>query len=75
MKLIFIKYYSQKNESYGTKNLLKYFSGYSDDAVIRPLCIMLPQMIGYVKCFDSNNTMSFNATDKKLLKKYTEKKS
>ena len=44
---------------------------YNDDDVIRPLCIKLPQMIGYVKCFDSNKTMSFKVTDKKLLKKYT----
>ena len=28
-------------------------------------------MIGYVKCFDSNKTMSFKVTDEKLLKKYT----
>ena len=29
-------------------------------------------MIGYVKCFDSNETMSFNVIDKKLLiKKYS----
>ena len=27
-------------------------------------------MIGYVKCFDGNKTMSFKVTDKKLLKKY-----
>ena len=30
-------------------------------------------MIGYVKCFDSNKTMSFMITDKKLLKNYTER--
>ena len=47
-----------KKESYGTKNSLKYFIGYNGD-VIRPLCIRLPQMIGYVKHFDSNKTMSF----------------
>ena len=41
-----------KKESYGTKNSLKYFIGYNDDDVIRPLCIKLPQMIGYVKHFD-----------------------
>ena len=29
-------------------------------------------MIGYVKCFDSNKTMSFKVSDKRLLKKYTE---
>ena len=26
-------------------------------------------MIGYVKCFDSNKTMSFKVADKKLLKR------
>ena len=31
-----------KKESYGTKNSLKYFIGYNDDNVIRPLCIELP---------------------------------
>ena len=28
-------------------------------------------MVGYVKCFDSNKTMSFKVIDNKLLKKYT----
>ena len=50
---------------------MKYFIEYNDD-VIRPLCIKLPQMIGYVKCFDSNKTMSFKTIDNKLLKKYTQ---
>ena len=27
---------------------------------------MLPQMIGYAKCIDSNKTMSFKVSDKKL---------
>ena len=27
-------------------------------------------MIGYVKCFDSNETISFKVSDNKLLKKY-----
>ena len=60
-----------KKESYGSKNSLKYFNGYNDDGdVIRPLCINLPQMIGYVKHFDSNKTVSFKVNDNKLLKKY-----
>ena len=59
-----------KKEPYGTKNLLKYFTGYNDGGVIRPLCILLPQMIGYVNHFDSNKTMSFKVSDNKLLKKY-----
>ena len=58
-----------KKESYGTKNSLKYFIGYNDDDVIRPLCIKLRQMIGYIKNFDSNKTMSFKVRDNKLLKK------
>ena len=59
-----------KKDSYGTKNSLKYFIGYNDDDVTRPSCIKLPQMIGYVKNFDSNKTMSFKVSDNKLLKKY-----
>ena len=59
-----------KKESYGTKNSLKYFIGNNDGDVIRPLCILLPQMIGYVKHFDSNKTMSFKISNNKLLKKY-----
>ena len=52
-----------KKESYGTKNPLKYFIGYNDDDVIRPLCIKLPQMIGYDKYFDVNMAMSFKIGD------------
>ena len=47
-------------------NSFKYYIGYNDDDVIRPLCIKLPQMI------DSNRTMSFKVSDNRLLKKYTE---
>ena len=37
-----------KIEPYGTNKSIKYFIGYNDDDVIRPLCMKLPQMIGYV---------------------------
>ena len=61
-----------KNESYGKKNSLGYFIGYNDDNdVTRPLFIKLPQMIGYVKYFDSTKTMPFKVSDNKLLKNYT----
>ena len=59
-----------EKESYGTKSSFKYFIGYNDDDVIRSLCIKLPQMVGYVKHFHSNKTMSFKVGDNKLLKKY-----
>ena len=55
-----------KKESYVTKTSLKYFIGYNDDDAIRPLCIKIPQMIGYLKHFDSNKTMSFKVGDNKL---------
>ena len=39
---------------------LKYFIGYRNGDIIRPLCIMLPQMSGYIKFFDnSGKNMSF----------------
>ena len=41
----FNKILVSKKESYGRKNSSKYFIGYNDDDVIRPLCIMLPQII------------------------------
>ena len=38
-----------KEESYGTKNSFKYFTGYNDNDVIRTLFIKLSQMTGYVR--------------------------
>ena len=56
-----------KEEPYGAKNSFKYFIGFDDNDVIRPLCIKLPEMTGYVRKFESNTTMSFNISNKKLL--------
>ena len=46
-----------KKEPYGNKNSFKYFIGYNDNDIIRPLCIKLPQMTGYARKFDENATM------------------
>ena len=59
-----------KKESYGTKNSFRYFIGYNDNDVIRPLYIRLPQMTGYAKKIDENATMSFSVNNKQLLKNY-----
>ena len=61
-----------KKESYSKKGSLKYFVGSIDDKddVVRPLCVKSPQMIGYIKNFDRNKTMSLKVDDKKLLKKF-----
>ena len=53
-----------KKEPYGTKNALKYFIGYNDNDVIRPLCLRFPQMTGYAKKFNENVTMSFRVINK-----------
>ena len=52
----------------------KYFIGYlhGDDAV-RPLCIILPQMNGYIKYFDNGGeNMSFKIEDESVYLKYGE---
>ena len=59
-----------RKESYGKKGSIKYFVGYNDEDVIRPLCVKFPQMVGYVKNFDGNKMMSFRVNNKKMLKKY-----
>ena len=40
-----------KKEPYGNKDSVKYFIGYNDNDIIRPLCIRLPQMTGYARKF------------------------
>ena len=57
-----------EKEPCGAKKSFKYFIGYDDNDVIRPLWIKLSQMTGYIKCFDSNKTMYFKISYKKLLK-------
>ena len=59
-----------KKEPWRTKNYFKYFIGYNDDDIIRPLCVRLPKMTGYAKKIDKNVTMSFRVNNKQLLKNY-----
>ena len=64
-----------KKEPYCIKKALKYFVGYNDNDVIRPLCSRLSQMTGYIKKFKENEfkeniTMSLRAKDKQLLNTY-----
>ena len=52
----------------------KYFIGYlHDDDVIKPLCIILPEMSGYIKYFDNGGkNTSFKIEDESVYLKYTE---
>ena len=53
-----------EEEPYGNKNLFKYFIGYNDNDIIKPLCIKLSQMTGYARKFNENVSMSFIVKDK-----------
>ena len=60
-----------KKETYGTYNSFKYFIGYNDSDVIRPLYLFLSQTTGYINKFDKNKiTMSLMIKDIQLLKNY-----
>ena len=49
----------------------KYFLGYLNNDVIKPLIVILPQMNGYIKYFDNGGkNMSFVTNDKKVYEKY-----
>ena len=52
-----------EEEPYGNKNSFKYFIGYNDNDIIRPLCIKLSQMTGYARKFDENVSVSFIVKD------------
>ena len=51
----------------------KYFCGYLNNDVIKPLCVILPEMNGYIKYFnDGGKNMSFVTDDEKVYEKYNE---
>ena len=43
---------------------LKYFIGYQEGGIVKPLCIILPQISGYIKYFENvGKNMSFLIKD------------
>ena len=49
----------------------KYFIGYQEGEIVKPLCIILPQMSGYIKYFENGaKNMSFMVKDGDVLDKY-----
>ena len=66
-----------KKEQYGKYNSFKYFIGYNDNDVFKPLYLGLLQMTGYINNFNENKnknknkiTMSFKVKDKQLTKNF-----
>ena len=51
----------------------KYLCGYLNNDVIQPLCVILPQMNGYIKYFDNGGkNMTFVTDNEKVYNKYNE---
>ena len=51
----------------------KYLCGYLNNDTIQPLCVVLPQMNGYIKYFDDGGkNMSFVTDDEQIYEKYNE---
>ena len=51
----------------------KYLRGYLNNDVIQPLCVILPQMNGYIKYFDDGGkNMSFVTDDEEIYENYNE---
>ena len=51
----------------------KYLCGYLNNDVIQPLCVILPQMNGYIKYFDNGGkNMTFVKDNEKVYDKYNE---
>ena len=51
----------------------KYLCEYLNNDVIQPLCVILPQMNGYIKYFDDGGeNMSFVTDDEEIYEKYNE---
>ena len=51
----------------------KYLCGYLNNDVIQPLCVILPQMHGYIKYFDNGGkNMTFVTDNEKVYDKYNE---
>ena len=49
----------------------KYFISYQEGDIVKPLCIILPQMSGYIKYFENGcKNMSFLIKDDEVWEKY-----
>ena len=65
------KILASKKETCGKYNSSKYFIGYNDNRVIRPLYLFISQTTGYINKFDIGKiTMSLIIKDIQLFKKY-----
>ena len=65
-----------KKEQHGKYNSFKYFIGYNDNDVIRPLYLFISQTTGYINKFDKNKIrMSLMIEDIQLYNNYNMEKN
>ena len=56
---------------FNNNNGSRYFIGYQEGEIVKPLCIILPQMSGYIKYFEyAGMNMSFLIKIDKMWEKY-----
>ena len=49
----------------------KYFLGFQEDEIVKPFCIMLPRISGYIKYFENGGkNMPFFIKDYEVWEKY-----
>ena len=66
-KIVILKKWKINDTTY------KYICGYLNNDIIQPLCVILPQMNGYIKYFDDGRkNMSFFMDDEEIYEKYNE---
>ena len=66
-QIVFSDKFKHNNEGF------KYFIGYLEGGIVKPLCIVLSQMSGYIKYFESGGkNMSFLIKDDEVWNKYNE---
>ena len=66
-KIVVSKKWKIKDTTY------KYICGYLNNDTIQPLCVVLPQMNGYIKYFDDGGkNMLFVTDDEEIYEKYNE---
>ena len=59
-----------EKEQYGKYNSFKYFIGYNDNDIIRPLYLFISQTTGYINKFEKNKIISLMVENKQLLENY-----
>ena len=57
-----------KKVSYGKNNSFKYFIGYNDNDIIKPLYLELPQMTSYINKFNDKETKITTTTVSLMVK-------